>query len=100
MSLYIRIAILFGMFSSLGCVRDVRDLKDFPEDRGTVQAKIGAKQAEGEAAQAIKKRLEEGHPDLRVDPWVPPQKMPVVKLPKALQALPKDQYASPCSTMA
>lgn len=100
MSLYIRIAILFGMISSLGCVREVKDLKDFPEDRGTVQAKIAAKQAEGEAAQAIKKRLEEGHPDLRIDPWVPPQEMPVEKLPRALQAMPKDNYGYPDWTAA
>lgn len=95
MSLYIRIAILLGMLSIFACVREVKDLKDFSADRGTVQEKIAAKQTDEEAAQAIKKRLGEKYPELRIDPWVPPPQIPVERLPRALQAMPKDHFGYP-----
>lgn len=95
MSQCIRIAVILGLISLLGCVKDVKDLKDFPPDKWPVKEDAPARQNEEEAAQLIKKRLEEGGRELRIDPWVPPPQMPVGKLPRALQAMPKDQYGYP-----
>lgn len=101
MKLYIRTAIISGMVAALlGCIRDVKDLKDFPDDRGFEKTKQAGAQTEEEVAQAIKKRVEEGRPDLRIDPWVPPQQMPLENLPRALQAMPKDHFGYPDWTAA
>src|SRR4030067_1212122 len=100
MSLCMRIAVILGLISLLGCVKDIKDLKDVPDDKWTVKAGAPVRQNEEEAAQLIKKRLQEGGRELRIDPWVPPPQMSVEKLPRALRSMPKDQYGYPDWTAA
>lgn len=87
------IALVVVLICLPGCVRDVKNLKDFPEDKVAVEARKAAKLAEEEAMQAIKKRFEEKPPETNIfDPWVPPVEIPVEKLSRALQYLPKDKF--------
>lgn len=87
--------VILGLISLLGCVKDVKDLKDFPGDRSFEKTKQAGVQTEEAVTQAIKERVMEGRTDLRIDPWVPPLDIPIEKLPRALQAMPKDHYGYP-----
>ena len=72
MSLCNRMVVILGLISLLGCVKDVKDLKDFPGDRSFEKTKQAGVQTEEAVTQAIKERVMEGRTDLRIDPWVPP----------------------------
>lgn len=102
MSLYLRTAFILVLIYLMGCVRDIKDLKDFPEDREVIEIRNALKKAKEEMEKAIKKKLEERGPEKKVafDPWVSPDYRPIGDLPRALRSLPKDKFGNPDWTAA
>ena len=104
MSLKFRIALVLGVTCILGCVSEIKDLKDFPEHKAALEFRKAAKSAEEKAAmEAVKKRMRiEGRQEEReiFDPWLPPAEIANEKLLSALQGLPKDVYGYPDWTAA
>lgn len=91
----IRVLLLLALFCVLGCVRDVKDLNDFPEDRVSIEIRKAAKKVEKEAMASMKKRYRVKEGNEIFDPWKPPIKQKNEKLYIALQYLPKDKYGYP-----
>ena len=48
MSLYFRTVIILVLIYLMGCVRDIKDLKDFPEDKEVIAIRNALKKAEEE----------------------------------------------------
>lgn len=92
---FYRIVLILVFFCILGCVRDVKDLNDFPEDRVSIEIRKAAVRIEKQAVASMKKRYKNEGENGIFDPWKPPIKRKNEKLYIALQYLPKDKYGYP-----